>query len=56
MSNGMISLLTALGIGAWIYAKMYRSSGGNRVNAMVVSGGAGLVVFLAMMAILNAIF
>ncbi len=55
-SNVSISLLIAIGLGAWIYSKMFRSSGGNRVNAIVVTLGAALVIFLSMLAILALIF
>jgi hypothetical protein len=54
--NKTISLVFAIGASAWIYSKMYRSSGGNQVNSIIVAAGAGLVLFLTMLAILAAIF
>lgn len=56
MSDTLIAFLAALGAGAWVYSKMYRSTGGNTKNALVAAGGAGLLLFLAALTILKAIF
>jgi hypothetical protein len=56
MSDVVIAFLFSLGAGAWIYSKMYRSTGGLTQNALVVAGGAALLLFLAALTFLKAIF
>ncbi|HSX43760.1 MAG TPA: hypothetical protein VLE69_00455 [Candidatus Saccharimonadales bacterium] len=55
MSNLLIAFLLAAGSGAWIYAKMYRQSGGLRKQALIVAGISGLVVLLITWTLLNTI-
>lgn len=55
-SNAMVAFLAAIGSGAWVYSKMFRQTGGNTTNALVVAGGIGLVVFLAVILILGVVF
>ena len=42
----MVAFLAAAGGGTWVYSRMYRQTGGNTTNALVVAGGVGLVIFL----------
>lgn len=56
MSNVLIGFLAGAGIAAWIYGKMFRSTGGNRQNALVVAGSAGVAAWVIILLILNAIF
>lgn len=56
MSNAMIGLLTGLGLAAWVYSKMYRRTGGNTQNALVVAGLVGFLAFLFMLTILGILF
>jgi len=55
MSNLLIAFLIAAGSSAWIYAKMYRRSGGLRQQALIVAGVSGLVVLLIAWTLLNTI-
>lgn len=55
-SDFMIALLFGIGIGGWVYAKMYSRSGGNTQSALTVAGGAGFVVFLVVILILGFVF
>jgi hypothetical protein len=54
-SDVTIALLFAIGASAWIYAKEMRSTGSNTKGSLVIAGGGGLLLFLAMLAILGAI-
>lgn len=49
MTDGITSLFFAVGVGAWIYAKLSRSTGGNAKNslaaALLAGGGAFLFLF-----------
>lgn len=56
MSDHWIAFIFAIGASAWIYSKIYRSSGGNATNGLVAAGGLGLVLYLTMRAILAAVF
>lgn len=56
MSDILIAFLMALSAGAWIYSKIYRSTGGNTKNSLIVATASGLVIFLAVMTILGIIF
>jgi hypothetical protein len=56
MNNTTIGILFGLGFGAWIYSKVYRSTGGNSKSAILVAGGAGLVAFLLIVTLLGIIF
>lgn len=52
-SNIMIAFLAGIGFAAWVYAKVQRQTGGNTSNSLVVAGGAGLVLFLALLVFLQ---
>lgn len=49
----MIAFLAAVGFAGWVYAKMQRQTGGNTSNSIVVAGGAGLVLFLVVVTLLQ---
>ena len=55
-SDVTVALLFTVGASAWIYSKMYRSSGGNTTNALVVTAGAALLLFLFSLTLMKAIF
>lgn len=56
MSNFLISLLFSLGVGAWVYSKTYRTSGGNQGSSLLLAGVAGAILFIAMLIVLGMIF
>lgn len=51
-SNAMIGFLAGVGFAAWVFSKMQRQTGGNTTNSLIVAGGAGLVLFLAVVTIM----
>ncbi len=55
-SNLTIGLIAGIGCGGWIYSKIYRSSGGNTRNALVVAAASGLGVMVLVVIILGIIF
>lgn len=55
MSNYTIALLLSLGASAWIYNKVYRSTGGNTKSSLVVAGSAALLLFLVTVTLLGMI-
>lgn len=56
MSDAMIGFLFGIGFGGWVYAKAYRSTGGNNVSALLMAAGAALVGFLLIITVLGIIF
>lgn len=56
MSNLFIGFIAGAGIGAWVYSKMYRSTGGNTQNALIVAGCAGLAALVIITMVLGMIF
>lgn len=54
MSNVMIAILFALGAGAWVYSKMYRRTGGNNKNAIIIGASVSLLVFVATIVLLGS--
>ena len=52
----MVGVLAALGISAWIYPRINRSSGGNTQTALIVSGIGGFFVFLFVVTLLGILF
>lgn len=56
MSNFMVGLLAGLGVAAYVYNIIYKNTGGNTANALVVGGVAGLISMIAMMALLATLF
>ncbi len=55
-SNLTIGFLVGAGGGAWVYSKVFRSSGGNTKNALIVAGCAGVGAMVLVATILGAIF
>jgi hypothetical protein len=55
-SNVTVALLFGIGAGAWIYAKMYRQSGGDSKSALLVAGIAGFLLFVLVLLVLGMIF
>lgn len=55
MNNALVSFLLGIGFAGWVYAKIYRSTGGNTKSALVVAGASGFVAFILMMIILGFI-
>lgn len=55
MSNVMVSFLLGLGFSAWVYSKIYRSTGGNNKSALIVAGASSLTMFIFMMILLSFI-
>lgn len=53
--NLMVSFFAGAGVGAWVYSKMMRSSGGNNQSSLIVSGFAALGAFVVMMLIMRAL-
>ncbi len=56
MSNLLIGFLAGAGIAGWVYSKMYRSTGGNTGNALIVAGSAGVGAWVIVVIILGLIF
>jgi len=45
-SNILIGLIFGIGFGGWIYSKMYRRTGGNTSNSIIVAGLCGAAGWL----------
>lgn len=45
MSTVVIALLIAVGIAAWIYSKLMRSTGGNTRDSIIVSAVLAVLIF-----------
>jgi hypothetical protein len=56
MSNTLISFLFALGFSGWVYAKAYRSTGGNTRNSLIMAAGVAVAAFAIMFIILGMVF
>lgn len=55
-SNLTIGLVAGIGFGGWVYSKIYRSSGGNTRNALVVAGCSGLGLMVLVVVVLGIVF
>ena len=53
-SNFVIGLLLGAGFGAWVYAKLMRSTGGNVQNSLIVAGCGGVGAMVLVMVLLGA--
>ncbi len=53
MNGLLVSFILALGISAWIYSKMMKTSGGLTQTALIVSGMSGAVIFFIVVSILS---
>ena len=55
MSNMLIGFIFGIGFAGWVYSKIYRSTGGNTQNAIIVAGVAGAFA-MGLVVILLGIF
>ncbi len=55
MPPALAAFLFAVGLAAWIYSKVQRSTGGNIQTSIIVSGIAGAFAFVIFLLILNAV-
>ncbi len=55
MSAAIISLLFALGAGAWLYTKFMRYSGNNTQQAAIATGVSSVIIFFVLYLILGLI-
>lgn len=55
-SNLTIGLMLGVGFGTWVYSKIYRSTGGNNQNAIVVGVAAGVSTLIVTLIILGLVF
>ena len=53
--NFMVSIFAGLGVAAWVYSKVMRSTGGNTQNSLIVAGFAGLAAAVVMGIIMSKI-
>lgn len=56
LSNLTIGFFAGAGGAAWIYSKIYRSSGGNTRNAVIVAACAGVGVMVLVATLLGIFF
>jgi hypothetical protein len=56
MSDALVGLVFGIGLAAWVYAQMYRRTGGNNKSALTVAGLCGLVGFLFILILLGILF
>ena len=54
-TNFTIGILLGLGVGAWVYSKVQRKSGGNTTNSTIVAGIATAIAFLLAVTLLSFI-
>jgi hypothetical protein len=54
-SNLTIGFLMGAGVGAWVYSKLSRSTGGNTKSALIVATCAGLGAMVLLTIILGAV-
>ncbi len=55
MTNGIVAFLAGIGLGAWVYSKAIRQTGGNAKTSLIAAGAAGFVAFLLMFMVLGLI-
>lgn len=55
-SNVMIGVIFAVGLGAWVYSKVQRQTGGNTQNSLIMAGVAGFIGFLVVVTLLSTLF
>lgn len=53
MSNITIGFLLGIGLAAWVYSKLMRSTGGNTKNSLIVAGAAGLGAMVLLVTLLG---
>lgn len=55
-SNLTVGLIAGIGVAAWVYSKIIRSSGGNSRSALIVAVSAGVGTIVLLTTILSIIF
>ena len=55
MGNGVIAFMLAIGVSAWIYAKLMRTTGGNTKNAVTGAAISGVLLFILALIVLSLI-
>lgn len=55
MSNILVAFLLGVGVAAWVYNKLMRSTGGNTQNSLIASGVVGFIGFVIMLIFMNII-
>lgn len=53
MSNFLIGLMLGIGVGGWIYNKIYNRTGGSKPRAIATAVIAGILAFMAMITVLR---
>lgn len=56
MSATLVSLLFAVGAGAWIYNRLMRTTGSNIQSSLVATAVAGIIIFIVAYILLSALF
>lgn len=51
----MVGFFAGMGVSAWVYSKIMRSSGGNTQSSIIVASCAGLAAMAAMVVIMNMV-
>jgi hypothetical protein len=51
-----VALLVGIGFGGWVYSRIYRKTGGNSQNGLIVGAVSGIVALVAVMTILGLVF
>jgi hypothetical protein len=55
-SNVMIGVIFSIALGAWVYSKVQRQTGGNTQNSLIMAGVAGFIGFLVVVTLLSTLF
>jgi hypothetical protein len=55
-SNGFVSLILALGVAGWVYAKSSRHTGGNKQSALIAAAAVALGTFIVAFTLLAVLF
>jgi predicted ABC-type exoprotein transport system permease subunit len=53
MSNSVVGLLVALGLSAWIYSKVMKTTGNNTQSALTVSAISGVLIFIVVIILMG---
>jgi hypothetical protein len=57
MPDWIVGLLLAIGASGWLYSKLERRSGGaNSSQVLIIVGVIGLIIFIATILLLKALF
>jgi len=55
MGNGLTAFLISIGISAWIFNKIYKTTGGDTSRSLSAAAVAGVLIFLISLTILGKI-